>query len=186
MTTRRALGVIGGIAVLSVYLARSEQGWVPLIDWANLVFHEAGHVIYGLLGRTMGLYGGVLGQLTFPVVCAGVFWYRRNPVGFAICVAWFFQNFFGISQYMADARSQELPLVGGGEHDWFNILDRWDALDRDVELARRVRMWGNLGLWLVAAWTGWRWWQTRLEELNAPAPQGPRAPVSQANRHGLR
>jgi hypothetical protein len=186
MTNRRALGIIGAIAVLGLYRSRSVEGWVPILDFANLVFHEAGHPIYGLLGSTMKLYGGTIGQLTFPILCAATFWYRRNSAGFALCVAWFFENFFGIAQYIADARSQELPLVGGGEHDWYAILERWGALDRDLEIAHRVRLLGSFGLWMVASWTGWRWWRSRLEAAAAPAPSGPRGPVSHADRHGLR
>jgi hypothetical protein len=184
MTSQWALGILGALAALGAYRSRSVEGWVPILDSANLVFHEAGHPIYGLLGRTLQLYGGTLGQLTFPLVCAGVFWTRRNSAGFALCAAWFFENFFGIARYIADARSQELPLVGGGEHDWMNILERWGALDRDVEIAHRVRLFGTFGLWLVAGWTGWRWWRSRLEALEASTAR-PHAQTSQADRHGL-
>lgn len=41
------------------------------LDGANLLFHEAGHVFFGLFGQTIGMLGGTLGQLVFPVA-AGV------------------------------------------------------------------------------------------------------------------
>jgi hypothetical protein len=67
---------------------------------------------------------------------------------------WFFQNLLNIAAYMADARTQALPLVGGGDHDWLNILARWNALASDTRLARIVRGIGWIGM--VGFW-GWFW-----------------------------
>ena len=36
---------------------------------------------------------------------------------------------------MADALSQELPLVSGGENDWISIFSRWGAMQYDTSLA---------------------------------------------------
>ena len=60
---------------------------------------------------------------------------------------------------MADASSQRLPLVGGGEHDWTNILSRWGALEHDTTLATILRAVGWLGLSLTLAWITYLWWQ---------------------------
>jgi hypothetical protein len=49
---------------------------------------------------------------------------------------------------VADARAQELPLVGGGEHDWAYLLARFGLLARDQDIAGAVR---TLGLLLVVA-----------------------------------
>ena len=48
------------------------------IDGVNLLFHEAGHVFFGILGQTMHFLGGTLGQLVFPVVTA-VHFRRDEP-----------------------------------------------------------------------------------------------------------
>ena len=72
---------------------------------------------------------------------------------------WFFENWLNIARYMADARAQELPLVGGGDHDWANIFGRWGLLAHDTQIAAVVRAigWGGMtaaysvgGLALVA------------------------------------
>jgi hypothetical protein len=62
---------------------------------------------------------------------------------------------------MADARAQELPLVGGGEHDWANILSRHGLLDQDTAIAHVVRTIGWIGmvacvLFAVAVWMSQR------------------------------
>jgi hypothetical protein len=53
-----------GMIWLLYLIKTSEEGFI-FLDYANLVFHEAGHPIFGLLGETMGLYGGTIGQLVF-------------------------------------------------------------------------------------------------------------------------
>ncbi len=147
------------VAVAIVGIAFGTSGWVPILDSANLAFHEAGHLIFGLLGETLGLYGGTLGQLVFPTIAVVAFWRRDEIAGMALGWIWLFENGLNISRYMADARAQALPLVGGGEHDWFNILSRWHALHADTMIARLVAVlcWaGILGVW---AWAFRRWTQ---------------------------
>lgn len=143
------MGLLGGLMLLLVSV---DDGFIPLLDHANLVFHEAGHPLFSLLGEVAGLYGGTLGQLVFPLVFVGRFWWRRESLGFALSLAWLCENGFNIARYMADARAQLLPLVGGGEHDWFHILSRWGLLERDLALAGTLRLLCWLGLLAVTAW----------------------------------
>jgi len=151
----------GGFVWIMYLLNTADSGWVRIVDDANLVFHEAGHPIFGLLGSTLGLYGGTLGQLAIPAGIAGAFWVRREAVGFAVTGFWFFENFLNIARYMADARAQVLPLVGGGEHDWTTIFMRWGVLSSDTAIASLVAGLGWLGMMGVWGWLGWRWLASR-------------------------
>jgi hypothetical protein len=143
---------VTAVAILFAIVLFDDDGFVVLLDHANLAFHEAGHVFFGLLGRTLGLYGGTLGQLVFPIVAIGSFWRRRHAIGVALGGVWLFENFLNIARYMADARAQLLPLVGGGEHDWYLIFSRWGLLGRDTEIASLTRMLGWLGMIACMAW----------------------------------
>ena len=51
---------------------------------------------------------------------------------------WIGQNFWNISVYVKDARSMELPLVGGGYHDWNYLLDAVGLLHRDQQTGQVV------------------------------------------------
>lgn len=144
-------------AVVLALLLGGDPGWTPLLDSANLAFHEAGHLGYGVFGETAGLYGGVLGQLTFPVVVIGLFGFRRQAHGVAVGAIWFAQNLFNIARYMADARAGELPLVGGGEHDFENIFTRWGVLHRDLAIADTTRTIAWLLIGVTLAWLAWRY-----------------------------
>ncbi len=155
--TRFKLGLFSlGLGIFSVCLLRSESGYLPVLDDANLLFHEAGHIAFGLLGTTLGLYGGTLGQFVFPIVIIVGFWRQRAPVSFAVGWIWLFENFFNVARYMADARAQVLPLVGGGEHDWFNILVQWHMLPYDTQMAALLRLAGWVGIAAVWCWLAWQ------------------------------
>ena len=147
--------------VLALILILDSDGYILTLDDANLLFHEAGHLIFGLFGPTMGLYGGTLGQLVFPVISVAVFLGQRSFTSAAVALLWFFENLFNIAPYVADARSQALPLLGGGEHDWTNILSRWGALQYDAAIAMTLIVIGWLSIFSTIVFTTWLWWQSR-------------------------
>jgi hypothetical protein len=103
------------------------------------------------------LYGGTPGQLAIPAGIAASFWARREAGGFAVTGFWYFENFLNIARYMADARAQVLPLVGGGEHDWTTVFSRWGVLSSDTAIAAVVAGAGWLGMIGVWGWLVWRW-----------------------------
>jgi hypothetical protein len=135
-----------GFAGFLALLFASEPGFIFIIDHANLLFHEAGHPLVGLFSRRLEPYGGTIGQLTFPVILAISGWRRGKLLLFTGGVVWFFQNFLNIARYMADARKLQLPLVGGGDHDWNTILAGWDILMYDTRIARVLQVIGWIGI----------------------------------------
>ncbi len=161
VSTPKFLAFIVGFAGLVALLLSDDDGFIVIIDHANLLFHEAGHLIFGLLGPTLGLYGGTLGQLIIPAICGVAFWRQKSWVSLAVVLLWLFQNLFNIAPYVADARAQRLPLLGGGEHDWTNILSRWGALQHDTALASILTLIGWIGLFSTLAWVAYLWWLCR-------------------------
>jgi hypothetical protein len=139
-------------------LCHATWGWVPILDSANLAFHEAGHPIFGILSDRLMVYGGTLMQLLIPAACAWECYRREQVYGYFACLIWVAENLLNIARYMGDARAHQLPLVGGLDpedfHDWTEILSRWGLLNLDTALALLVRV-GAVGLmvWvLVRAW----------------------------------
>ena len=167
-------GCAGAMLLVLIAVLASEPGFVPILDHTNLALHEAGHVIFGVFGCTAALYGGTLGQLVFPLAAMTTFWWRRKPGEFAVCGVWLCENLYNIARYMADARAQQLPLVGGGEHDWLNIFTRWNALASDTRVARVTTVLGWLGFAGLALWLTWRFLRDR-RTAPTPPPSLPRA-----------
>lgn len=127
----------------------------------NLIFHEAGHWIFGIFGnRTLAILGGSLNQVLIPFIVACSFWSRKDTVGFAFGLFWLFENFLDVSIYMADARALALPLIGGlGEdaHDWRNLFFQFGLINQDTAIAAKVWFIGWVGIVGAWVWFLWRW-----------------------------
>ncbi len=160
-------GLVLGLAVFLGVLVASEPGFIFGLDHANLLFHEAGHPIVGLVSSKLEPYGGTIGQLVFPVALMISFWRKRQPLPVAVAAIWFFENWLNIARYMADARALELPLVGGGDHDWNTIFTRWNILQHDLSIASAVKFIGWTGMTVAVLWVGWRWWCDRARSDSA-------------------
>lgn len=151
-----------GVTVVVAYLTwqhyLTADQWVMLLDHANLAIHEAGHPIVGLFSSRLAVYGGTLFQLLFPLLFAFHFWRQRHCVGWAVALVWLGESLMNVGRYMKDARAQQLPLVGGGQHDWTEIFSRWGLLAWDVRLGNTTRLLG-LGVTLWALGWLWRSWR---------------------------
>jgi hypothetical protein len=161
VTRGKLLGFGVGVGLFLLLVFRSEPGFVFALDHTNLLFHEAGHPVAGLFSSRLEPYGGTIGQLVFPCVLAVSFWRKGQALGFAAAWIWFFENWFNIARYMADARRLELPLLGGGDHDWNTILTRWDLLHYDTRIAAALKLIAWLGIGAACAWMVWRAWRDR-------------------------
>jgi hypothetical protein len=148
-TARRVLTV--ALFVWGAYdLAHPGRG--TLLDGVDLAIHETGHLVFGPFGEFIGFAGGTLFQLIMPAVFVVYFWRRGDRHAASVALWWIGQNCGHIATYVADARAQELPLVGGGEHDWFYLLSATGQLPHDLGIARAVRSAGVLLLVTSTIW----------------------------------
>ena len=156
-----SLAGLGGVVFFAIVCLGfhwfSASGWVPILDNANLALHEAGHPLVGILGARATVYGGTLFQLLFPLAAAWHFRRAANLIGMAAAFVWLGENLFNIARYMADARIQELPLVGSGDHDWAEIFSRWGVLHLDGRIAGMTRGIGVLLIVGASVWLYRRW-----------------------------
>ena len=141
-----------------------------LKDWAflssfvhsvNLVFHEAGHVLFAIFGnQTLTILGGSLNQLLIPLIVLITFFYKRDTAGVVFALFWFFGNFLDVGIYMADARFLKLPLIGGlgmEAHDWRNLFNRFDLWSVDQLISHITFYSGWLGIIIAEVWLIKRW-----------------------------
>ena len=153
---------LGGLALVAAYAVlrlRVAEWWDPLDD-LNLAIHEAGHIVFSLLGETMTILGGSLFQVLVPLMFVGHFWRRGQRFAAGVTLAWPATSLLNVSRYIGDARALELPLLGGDDstHDWERLLTDWGLLASDLAIARAVHACGAL-LFLLSiaiAWMGCR------------------------------
>lgn len=153
------------------------------LDSLDLAIHEAGHLIFAVGGEFLGLAGGTLAQLLLPLAFVVALWRQGDRHGATVPLWWLGQNCWNIATYVKDARAQELPLVGGGEHDWALLLGEFGLLHRDLAISRLVALVGFV-LYGLAIILGFRALATRPSDSSpiAPAPPPQRiAPVRAAD-----
>ncbi|MCJ0765537.1 zinc ribbon domain-containing protein [Variovorax terrae] len=140
-----------------------------------LVFHEAGHVIFRLLGEWMGVLGGSLSQLLMPLILAGALLVKKqDPFGAAIGTWLAGVSLLDLAPYMYDALHPQLMLLSGttgeqGGHDWIYLFSSLDLLARAQRIGAAVHTLGALVVALSLVWGAWvlRLQRARLAESGA-------------------
>lgn len=136
------------LALYAIPLMRHpEEG--SLLDSVDLAIHETGHLVFMAFGDVIHVAGGTLFQLIVPAAFVVYFARRGDRHAATVPLWWIGQNLWNISVYVRDARVQELPLVGGGEHDWAYLLGHFGVLAHDQGIGRSFHALGTL-LALVA------------------------------------
>jgi hypothetical protein len=153
-------GAIGVISSVIAYFAYGIHHEVPVLDWFDLGIHEAGHLLGAWLPQAAMFMAGSFAQIAFPLTMAAYFGLRRrDPAAAGLCLVWAGASAWDVSVYAADAVSQRLPLVGGGQHDWAFILGHFDALHLTARIASDIQSGGmaftlagfSLLIWAVPA-----------------------------------
>src|ERR1041384_72041 len=148
--------------VLLLFYLGANWGQLTLIDNVHLPIHEGGHLLFGWLGETLGLWGGTLLQLIVPALLAVSFAVRRELPGVAFCTFAFFHSLTGVATYMADALRLELPLVTVGavadeaQHDWVRIFSGLGVLPHAIQIGNITRLIAWAGMIGSTAWFAWR------------------------------
>ncbi len=156
---------VGGTLLFWTILLTAKNHYVWFIDNANLMLHEAGHLIFLPLGTTMHMWGGTLLQCAMPMAFAISFRRRRQPAGAAVSGLWLGENFLNISHYAADAQAMALPLVVGNVHDWNFLLGQLGLIGQCRFIAGFLWLAGWLIMLAAAGWYVWRWnkmWQSKF------------------------
>jgi len=112
-----------------------NRGQYGIIDNADLIIHEGGHLIFYIFGNFIYTLGGTLMQILLPLLIAFYFFMNSYKTGLQFALLWLGQNLINISVYASDARAHKLNLLGGGRvyHDWTYLLGKMGILEYDRE-----------------------------------------------------
>lgn len=136
-----------GLVLLSVLawqvLARGVSFSSPgiilgILDGANFIFHEAGHILFWFFGKFLQILGGSLTQVAIPAMCTGYFVLHHRPSAAAATLFWTGESITHVAIYITDARLMRLPLHGGGAviHDWNYLFARLGLVNQSEILGR--------------------------------------------------
>lgn len=137
-----------------------RPGSFSLIDGVDLAVHETGHLVFAPFGEWITVAGGTLMQLLMPAAFVTYFARRGDAYAASVALWWVAQSCGNVATYVADARAQELPLVGGGEHDWAYLLGSTGLLQHDAGIARGIRL---LAMATMVGALTWGWWRAAEE-----------------------
>lgn len=154
-----------GLAVLAYLTWRYASSSIEpnryqsFIDLPNLVFHEAGHVLFRPFGEFMTVLGGSLFQVMVPLIFAIAFAHQyQNWFAAAVCTWWAGENLVDVAPYIADARKLQLVLLGGKTgaevegHDWEYLLTAMGWLHLDLRLGRAAHVAGTMVMVGALVW----------------------------------
>ncbi len=127
------------------HYAFTYETW-HFIDNANLILHEAGHVIFIFFGQFIQAAGGSIFQIMVPLVFVLSFFRQHQPLSGGLCLLWLGQNFLNVSLYAGDASLRQLPLLGGSHsiHDWHYLLTELNILHLASSIASALSLIGIL------------------------------------------
>jgi hypothetical protein len=148
-----------GLYFIALDLRTNEIGQ-SFMHRVNLVFHEAGHVLFIPFGHFMMVLGGTLGQLLMPlIVGASLLFKNRDAFGASLALWWLGQSVMDTAPYINDARDLQLQLLGGGTgqdrpgiHDWENILLDLNLIGHERGLAIAADRLGEAIMILAFVW----------------------------------
>lgn len=136
--------IFAGIATAYfLWIAATPMNW-SFLDTVDLPIHETGHLLFRPFGEFMMFAGGSIFQVLMPAVFVGYFIWNGKPYSAAIVLFWVGQNFINIHIYASDAVNMNLPLVGGGEHDWNYLLSETGLLQSTQTIAKIFRFIGTI------------------------------------------
>ena len=103
-----------------------DPGYSNLLTSFDFMVHEFGHLLFSPFGFFIQTAGGTITQLLAPVLGMYNFYKQSDYFAIALCFGWLATNFYHVSIYVDDARSQTLELasfsIGKPYHDWNYML----------------------------------------------------------------
>lgn len=157
--------------VLAQGLSYQGGGVLGFMHGIDLVFHEAGHVIFGFFGEFLAVLGGSLTQVLIPVIATVAFVRTGQWASAAVTLFWTGQSLTDVAIYAADGRAKALPLLADGLiHDWNYLLGRLGLLQSAETVGRLIFALGSLTMLAALVLLGLDTWQRWNAPPRSPEP----------------
>ena|ERR1700757_879448 len=109
--------------------------------------HEASHLVFAFMPPIITAAAGSLGEMSFTFLLAYAAFRAKSYFAGAFTLLWVMLAMNSAGIYMADARAQQLQLIGPGEnvkHDWHFVFGQLGWLNADTVIGGTVRVAGDI------------------------------------------
>lgn len=109
--------------------------------------HEASHIVTAFLPSILCAAAGSIGEMSFTWLLAYAALRAKSYFASAFALLWVMLAMTSAGNYMADARSQQMQLIGPSpdpKHDWNFVFSQLGWLDWDTLIGGTVRVLGDI------------------------------------------
>lgn len=148
------------IQILGFQAENSDNIFLSGLYFIEFGVHEASHLIVFFLPSIFVAAAGSVGEMTFTYLILYATLKAKSYFASVFAGLWVMLAMNSAGRYMADARSQLLPLIGPGEvvkHDWNYVFGQLGWLNADTLIGDSIRGMGDsigviallFGIWLI-------------------------------------
>ncbi len=134
--------------------ALNEHGGFLFVDSANLVVHEGGHLLFGWLGQTLGMWGGTILQWAGAAATGRIFFLRATTGGNCVLPIFLFRELALHSDVYGGCASHDSSLGDGGRSGHGRARLALDLFESGPAAIRHDDCGRDPSAWVV--WDGWR------------------------------
>ncbi|MFZ2544586.1 MAG: hypothetical protein WAW80_01280 [Candidatus Saccharimonadales bacterium] len=109
--------------------------------------HEASHIVFVFLPPILTASAGSLGEIAFTSLIVYASYRAKSYFAMTFGLIWLMLAMTSAGNYMADARTQAMPLVGPSEnpqHDWHFVFSQLGWLNNDIFIGGMVKIIGDV------------------------------------------
>lgn len=143
------------VQILSFRAEESSNVLLSGLYFIEFGVHEASHLIAAFLPSIWVAAAGSIGEIAFTVLILVATIKGKAYFAAVFAGLWMMLAMHNVGRYVADARSQLLPLIGPGEtvqHDWHYIFGQLGWLNADTAIGGTVR---GIGVAIGVAALAW-------------------------------
>lgn len=135
------------LQILDFEASNSNNFFLNGLYFIDFGVHEASHLVCVFLPDIYVALAGSVGEITFTLLLLFAAFKGRSYFAGVFAGLWVMLSMNCVGRYMADARSQLLPLMGPGEsvqHDWHFIFGQLGWLEMDKVIGGGLCNLGNV------------------------------------------
>jgi hypothetical protein len=139
------------IVILNFRVETNNNVLLAGLYFVEFGVHELSHVLTMFLPLLYTAMAGVIGEVGFTIVLLTESLRNKSYIAAGFACQWIMLATSSAGRYIADARSQSLPLAGFTDnpiHDWHYVLGQLNALEMDATIGGIIR---NIGIVIGAA-----------------------------------